>query len=119
MGVHVIGTGGTIASLTDPATGAVTPAVAIADLVASLPGMEALGDVSAEEVSRVNGWNVTPAVMNEVSHGRVMIELMPSCARLSCTRRVMARFGIFSGTPDGATAPVSGPPCPGSSTTST
>jgi L-asparaginase len=62
--VRLIATGGTIASLADPDTGAVRPAVSAADLVATVPG---LGPVEVEEVAHVNGWNVTPATMLEVA----------------------------------------------------
>jgi L-asparaginase len=64
MTVRVIATGGTIASLADPETGAVRPAVSAADLVAGVPG---LGPVEVEEVAHVNGWNVTPETMLEVA----------------------------------------------------
>jgi L-asparaginase len=62
--IRVIATGGTIASLPDPETGAVRPAVSARDLVASVPG---LAEVEVEEVAHVNGWNVTPATMLEVA----------------------------------------------------
>jgi L-asparaginase len=62
--VRVIATGGTIASLADPETGAVRPAVSAEDLVATVPG---LGPVEVEDVARVNGWNMTPAMMLEVA----------------------------------------------------
>jgi L-asparaginase len=62
--VRLIATGGTIASLADPETGAVRPAVSAEDLVATVPG---LGPVEVEEVAHVNGWNVTPATMLEVA----------------------------------------------------
>jgi L-asparaginase len=62
--VAVVATGGTIASLADPETGVVRPAVSAGDLVAGVPGLK---DVRVEEVARVNGWNVTPATMLEVS----------------------------------------------------
>ena len=64
MTVRLIATGGTIASLADPETGVVRPAVSAEDLVATVPG---LGPVEVEEVARVNGWNVTPATMLEVA----------------------------------------------------
>lgn len=64
MTVRVIATGGTIASLADPETGAVRPAVNAEDLVRSVPE---LGEVRVEEVAHVNGWNMTPATMLEVS----------------------------------------------------
>jgi L-asparaginase len=62
--VRLIATGGTIASLADPETGAVRPAVSAEDLVATVPG---LGPVEVEEVAHVNGWNVTPQTMLEVA----------------------------------------------------
>jgi L-asparaginase len=62
--LRLIATGGTIASLADPETGAVRPAVSADDLVATVPG---LGPVEVEEVAHVNGWNVTPATMLEVA----------------------------------------------------
>jgi len=37
--IRVVATGGTIASLADPETGAVRPAVSAADLVATVPGL--------------------------------------------------------------------------------
>jgi L-asparaginase len=64
MTVRLIATGGTIASLADPETGAVRPAVSAEDLVATVPG---LGPVEVESVAHVNGWNVTPQTMLEVA----------------------------------------------------
>jgi L-asparaginase len=64
MTVRLIATGGTIASLADPETGAVRPAVSAEDLVATVPG---LGPVAVEPVAHVNGWNVTPETMLEVA----------------------------------------------------
>jgi L-asparaginase len=61
---RVIATGGTIASLADPETGAVRPAVSAEDLVKTVPG---LGPVEVESVAHVNGWNMTPATMLEVA----------------------------------------------------
>jgi L-asparaginase len=67
MAIRVVATGGTIASLADPETGAVRPAVGAEDLVRSVPGLDALGPIAVDEVDRVTGWNVTPATMLEVS----------------------------------------------------
>jgi L-asparaginase len=64
MSVRLIATGGTIASLADPETGAVRPAVSAEDLVRTVPG---LGDVEVEQVAHVNGWNVSPATMLDVA----------------------------------------------------
>jgi L-asparaginase len=65
--VGLIATGGTIASLRDPETGAVRPAVSAQDLVASTPGLAASEIARVEEVAAVNGWNMTPALMLEVA----------------------------------------------------
>jgi L-asparaginase len=62
--LRLIATGGTIASLADPETGAVRPAVSAEDLVATVPG---LPPVEVEEVAHVNGWNVTPETMLDVA----------------------------------------------------
>jgi L-asparaginase len=62
--IVVIATGGTIASLADPETGAVRPAVSADELVRGVPG---LPPVEVDEVARVNGWNVTPDTMLEVA----------------------------------------------------
>jgi L-asparaginase len=67
MAIRVVATGGTIASLADPETGAVRPAVGAADLVAGVPGLDAYGPIVVDEVDRVNGWNVTPPTMLEVA----------------------------------------------------
>ena len=61
---RVIATGGTIASLADPETGAVRTAVSAEDLVKTVPG---LGPVDIDSVAHVNGWNMTPATMLEVA----------------------------------------------------
>jgi L-asparaginase len=67
MAIRVVATGGTIASLADPDTGAVRPAVGAEDLVRGVPGLEAFGPIVVEEVDWVNGWNVTPPTMLEVA----------------------------------------------------
>jgi L-asparaginase len=60
--IHVVATGGTIASLADPETGAVRPAVSAEDLVAGVEGLDAFSP-RVEEIDHVNGWNVRPDVM--------------------------------------------------------
>ncbi|MGN6189632.1 MAG: asparaginase [Conexibacter sp.] len=67
MTIRVVATGGTIASLADPQTRALPPAVGAEELVQSVPGLDRFGPVAVEEVDHVNGWNVTPATMLEVS----------------------------------------------------
>lgn len=67
MTVRLLATGGTIASRLDPDTGAVVPAVAPDDLLAAVPDLAALGPIEVEELDRVNGWNVTPQVMERTA----------------------------------------------------
>jgi L-asparaginase len=67
MSVLVLTTGGTIASLPDPATGAKRPAVSGEELVASVPGLSEVTDVRVEEVAAESSWNLTPAHMLQVA----------------------------------------------------
>lgn len=69
--ICLIATGGTIASLRDPATGGVRPSVGATELAASVPGLAELGLARVEEVANVSGWNVTPDLMLTVA-GRAM-----------------------------------------------
>jgi L-asparaginase len=65
--ILVVATGGTIASLPDPETGAVRPAVGAEELVAGVPELAEIDELEVVELDRVNGWNVTPAKMLEVA----------------------------------------------------
>lgn len=67
MSVLVLTTGGTIASLPDPETGAKRPAVSGEELVACVPGLDAAADVEVEEVASQSSWNLTPADMLTVA----------------------------------------------------
>jgi L-asparaginase len=67
MRLLVAATGGTIASLPDPETGAVRPAVSAEDLLTGIPELAELAELDVVEVDRVNGWNVTPATMLSVA----------------------------------------------------
>ena len=78
MALRVVATGGTIASLTDPQTGIARPVVGAEELVASVPGLEALGPVEVEQVAHVNGWNVTPEIMLEVAQRIAAAQQDPS-----------------------------------------
>ena len=60
-------TGGTIASLPDPETGAKRPAVSGEELVRSVPGLDSLADVEVEEVASASSWNLTPDNMLRVA----------------------------------------------------
>ena len=61
-------TGGTIASLPDPETGAKRPAVSGEELVRSVPGLDAVADVEVEEVASASSWNLAPEEMLRVAH---------------------------------------------------
>jgi L-asparaginase len=67
MTTLLVTTGGTIASLPDSVTGAVSPALSAADLVAGIPELTAVDNLEVVELDRVNGWNMTPARMLEVA----------------------------------------------------
>lgn len=64
--VAVLTTGGTIASLKDPATGAVRTAATPEDLLALVPDVDEIADVTASPQAAVNSWNMTPAMMADL-----------------------------------------------------
>lgn len=65
--VHILATGGTIASRTDPATGAVVPAVTAEELVASVPELADVAEVTVDEVARVSSWDITLETMADLA----------------------------------------------------
>ena len=67
MSVRILTTGGTIASLPDPETGAKRPAVSGEELVASVPGLADVAVVDVEEVAALSSWNLAPGHMLEVA----------------------------------------------------
>ena len=67
MAVRILTTGGTIASLPDPDTGAKRPAMSGEELVASVPGLGEIARVEVEEIVSVTSWNLTPADMLAVA----------------------------------------------------
>lgn len=75
MGALIIATGGTIASLPDPESGAVRPAVSGEELVSGIPELSRFGPVEVVELEQLNGWNMSPARMLDVVH-----ELQPRLA---------------------------------------
>ena len=68
MGALIIATGGTIASLPDPESGGVKPALSGEELVAGVPELSRFGPVEVVELEQVNGWNMTPTRMLDVVH---------------------------------------------------
>jgi L-asparaginase len=67
VSVRILTTGGTIASLPDPESGAKRPAVSGEELVAGVPGLERVAEVRVEEVASASSWNLTPADMLAVA----------------------------------------------------
>jgi L-asparaginase len=67
MTVRILTTGGTIASLPDPDTGAKRPALSGEELVASVPGLDGVASVDVEEIVSLTSWNLTPADMLAVA----------------------------------------------------
>ena len=67
MSVLVLTTGGTIASLPDPETGAKRPAVSGEEFVAGVQGLAEVADVEVEELAALSSWNLTPDHMLAVA----------------------------------------------------
>jgi L-asparaginase len=67
VSVRILTTGGTIASLPDPETGAKRPAVSGEELVAGVAGLDEVADVQVEEVAALSSWNLTPGHMLSVA----------------------------------------------------
>ncbi|MDQ4044365.1 MAG: asparaginase [Chloroflexota bacterium] len=61
--VVILTTGGTIASLRDPDTGAVRTAATPEDLLKLVPDIGEIAEVSAYPQAAVNSWNMSPAMM--------------------------------------------------------
>lgn len=67
MSVRILTTGGTIASLPDPESGAKRPAVSGDELVSGVRGLDSVADVQVEEVASLSSWNLTPTHMLAVA----------------------------------------------------
>ena len=66
--VHIITTGGTIASRIDPATGGAVPAVGADELVALSPAIrDYAGDVRVTDFGMLQSWNIDPEVMRRIA----------------------------------------------------
>ena len=61
--VHIVTTGGTIASRVDPKTGAAVPIVRAAELISETPGLRAIAAVRATEFCLLSSWNLSPDTM--------------------------------------------------------
>ena len=64
--VAVLTTGGTIASLRDPQTGAVRTAATPEDLLGLVPDLDDIANVTANPQAAVNSWNMTPEMMADL-----------------------------------------------------
>jgi L-asparaginase len=61
--IAILFTGGTISMKLDPSVGAAVPALAAADIVAQVPGLDAVAEIEVEDFSRLPGPHVTPDQM--------------------------------------------------------
>ena len=61
--IGILFTGGTISMKLDPATGAAVPALSGEEILAQVPGLDAIADVEVENFSRLPGPHVTPEQM--------------------------------------------------------
>jgi len=65
--VVVLATGGTIASMYDPASGALRPALSGDEIVQAVPGLGELARVRVEQVANVGSRDMTPAIWMALS----------------------------------------------------
>jgi len=65
--VHIVTTGGTIASRIDPTSGAVLPVVRPEELVAQVPALADVADVRVTEFSLVSSWNITVPMVAQLA----------------------------------------------------
>jgi L-asparaginase len=65
--VLVVTTGGTIASRRDPVSGAVATAVSGEELLDIVPQASDIADLEVRNFAAVNGWNMTPPMMFDLS----------------------------------------------------
>lgn len=65
--IVVLTTGGTIAEKIDPATGGAVPAVSGNDLIAAVPGLEKIANISVVEFCNIDSSQMTPAIWRNIS----------------------------------------------------
>jgi L-asparaginase len=61
--IALVFTGGTISMKLDPATGAAVPALSAEDILAQVPGLDAISPIAVDDFSRLPGPHVTPDQM--------------------------------------------------------
>jgi L-asparaginase len=61
--IALVFTGGTISMKLDPATGAAVPALSAEDILAQVPGLDAISPIAVDDFSRLPGPHVTPEQM--------------------------------------------------------
>lgn len=83
--VVVLATGGTIASMTDPATGAMRAALTGQEIVQSVPGLDTLARIDVEEVANVGSKDITPAIWLALSRRANALLTQPDVAGVIVT----------------------------------
>jgi L-asparaginase len=72
--VHIVTTGGTIASRVDAATGAAIPVLGGNELLAQVPGLFEIAEARVTEFGLIGSWNMTPQLMARLA--RTVAELV-------------------------------------------
>jgi L-asparaginase len=83
--LHLLTTGGTIASAVDPVTGAAVPALGAAEIVAMVPALGALAEIRVTELWRVASWAMDLARMIEVARAAQALAADPATAGVIVT----------------------------------
>jgi L-asparaginase len=85
MHVHIVTTGGTIASRVEASTGAARAVMPAAELVAQLPQLSETAEVRVTEFSLASSWNITPAMMGELARTIRALQADPQTAGVVVT----------------------------------
>jgi L-asparaginase len=83
--VVVLATGGTIASTYDEEIGALRAALTGDEIVASVPGLSEIAEVTVEQVANVNSRDMTPAIWLELSRRSSELLARPDVAGIVVT----------------------------------
>lgn len=65
--VHIVTTGGTIASRIDPVSGAAIPVVQAEELIGQVPALAEIAEIRVSEFGLIGSWNMTPALMADLA----------------------------------------------------
>ncbi|AGP36654.1 asparaginase [Sorangium cellulosum] len=83
--LHLVTTGGTIASRVDPQTGAAVPAVRAEELVAGVPALGRVAEIAVTELCLESSWNLGPDRIAEVARAARALQADPEVAGVVVT----------------------------------